>query len=215
MRSVADIIEEVKNKQRLHDYKVDQLHTIVRTKDLLNESLNATTATKDEVDNLIYTCKLILEKLTYGSKAKLENFLTYALKNIFVDRDYSIELVLKEDTKKPGLELTLLEAGISQEITDAVGGGIISTLGLLLQIYYIEIYNLNRIMFIDEGLKEVSTGSEDDIMKSTNYLENLLIFLGWLANEKKYKFIIVTHDQNVRKFANCVYEVKNGDVVLC
>lgn len=215
MSNLYDIINEIKSKTSLHNYKEAQLKELKDSKKNLKKSLKEVESHKEKLDNLIYTCKLILEKLTYASKAKLEEFLTDALKSVFTDRDYSIELALKEDTKKPGLELTLLEAGISQEITDAVGGGIISTLGLLLQIYYIEIYNLNRIMFIDEGLKEISTGSNSLLVDSINYLENLLIFLSWLAKEKQYKFIIVTHDQNVRQFADRVFEVHKGVVSLC
>jgi ABC-type iron transport system FetAB ATPase subunit len=177
--------------------------------------LSHLTDEKDSLDNLIYTCKLILEKITYANKESLEAFLTYAAKSIFTDRNYAIELVLRDDTKKPALELTLTENGIQQEITDSVGGGIISTIGLLLQIYYIEVFNLSKIMFIDEGLKEISTGLNNESTESINYLNNLLEFLQWLSKERQYAFVIVTHDNNVRKFASTVYEVTLGEVRKC
>jgi DNA repair exonuclease SbcCD ATPase subunit len=154
------------------------------------------------------------EKITYQSKVSLENFLTYALQQIFTDRNYEIKFNLKEETKKPGLELMLVENGVEQEITDAVGGGILSTLGLLLQIYYIEKHELNKIMFIDEGLKELSSTKLSE-SEDKSYLENLLTFIKWLAKEKNYKFILVTHDQKVREFADKVYEVKKGVVAEC
>jgi hypothetical protein len=213
----ADIVKQLKEKKDLFNYKTSQLEEAVEEKLALEEEKKTHETLKQTYENLVFTCKLILEELTNSSKAQLENFLTYALQNIFIDRNYEVKLVLKEDTKKPGLELTLVEDGIEQEITDAVGGGILSTLGLLLQIYYIEVYDLNRTMFIDEGLKEVSTGNTISADKDLpiNYLKNILKFLKWLSDEKDYRFIIVTHDNQVREFADYIYEVKKGEVKLC
>ncbi|MFW5799641.1 MAG: hypothetical protein ACOCV8_02400 [Spirochaetota bacterium] len=209
-----EIIEDLKRKVNLYNYKREQLAQAVEDKKTLQDATTKIEDSADKIENLIFTCKLILEKITYTSKIKLENFLTQALQNIFIDRNYELKLILKEDTKRPGLELTLSENGVDQEITDAVGGGIISTLGLLLQIYYIEVYKLNKIMFIDEGLKEVSTGINSE-GESVNYLENLLAFLKWLAEEKKYSLIIITHDNTVKKYANKIYSVEKGKVQLC
>lgn len=207
-----EILDKIKSKQQVYNYVKNNLGTLKVEKESLIASLASQEEDKSLLDNILYACKLILEKLTYNSKTKLEHFITYALQNIFTDRNYQIKLSIKEDTKNPGIELTLVEDGIEQEITDAVGGGILSTLGLLLQIYYIEVYNLRKIMFIDEGLKEVSTGHGE---LSVNYLDNVLKFLKWLSEEKDYTFVIVTHDNRVRQFADRVYEVKKGELILC
>ena len=107
------------------------------------------------------------------------------------------------------LEFTLVEDGIEQGITDAVGGGIISVLGLLSQIYFLELYGLEKVLFIDEGLKEVSGyNSTGDI----NYLQNTLSFLKYLAENKGYMFVIITHDTYVKDIADVVYEVESGKV---
>ncbi|NCU31993.1 MAG: hypothetical protein EOM23_03435 [Candidatus Moranbacteria bacterium] len=214
MTSYNDIVEKIRSKQSLRQYKIKDLENYTAEKNELIKERDRLEGLKTKLDNLVYTCKLIIEKITYNSKHKLENFLTYAFQNIFADRHYAIELVLKEDTKKPGLELTLVENGQKQEITESVGGGIISTLGLLMQIYFIEVYKLNKVMFIDEGLKEVSADQTLEAVDE-NYLKNVLGFLSWLAEEKDYKFVIVTHDTQVKEFANKVYEVKNGVVSLC
>jgi hypothetical protein len=213
MNQHLNVINEVKKKVQRYNFLSTQIENKESDKITVGKELEKKQQLSLELDNLIYTCKIVLEKLTYANKAKLEEFLTMAVQNVFTDRDYAIELIIKEDTKKPGLELTLTEGGVQQEITDAVGGGIISTLGLLLQIYYIETYKLNKIMFIDEGLKEVSTGLNSDTSESTNYLDNLLTFLQWLSETKGYSLVIVTHDNAVRKFATNVYEIQLGRVV--
>lgn len=209
----SDAIEEIADKRNQHRYLGSTVAGYKKDKKKKKEKLSRVEEDESRLDNLVYTCKVILERITYANKVKLEKFLTDSIRSIFIDRDYKIELVLKEDTKKPGLELTLTEAGVQQEITDAVGGGIISTLGLLLQIYYIEAYGKKKVMFIDEGLKEVSTGLDNESSESVNYLDNLLKFLHWLANEKQYALVIVTHDNHVRKFADRIYEVKLGEVI--
>lgn len=209
------IIHEFFNKANEKQYKVDVLKKQLKEKETLINNRDQIKTRIEAFDNLMYTCKMIIEKITFNSKHKLETFLTHAFQSIFTDRHYAVELALKEDTKKPGLELTLVENGQRQEITESVGGGIVSTLGLLLQIYYIEIYGLNKIMFIDEGLKEVSTGRSVFGQDAPNYLENVLTFLKWLASEKNYTFVIVTHDPQVKQFADKIYEVKKGEVKEC
>jgi hypothetical protein len=213
MLSVEEAIKIIREKQNNSKYLTKRLIEDVEKRELYRKKHKTLVETGDKVDNLVYTCKLVLEKITYANKAKLENFMTEAVRSIFVDRDYKIELLLKSDTVRPGLELTLTESGVQQEITDSVGGGIISTLGLLLQIYYMEVFKLNKIMFIDEGLKEVSTGLNSDSTESVNYLENLLQFLQFLSKEKGYSLVIVTHDNNVRKYADTTYEIQLGRVV--
>lgn len=215
MNSYDSLIDSIRGKRNLKDYKVNTLNEYITDRDNLIKERDSLKDNEVRLDNLLFTCKLILEKITFNSKHKLERFLTYAFQNIFTDRHYAIELVLKEDTKKPGLELTLVEDGKKQEITESVGGGIISTLGLLLQIYYVQVYDINKILFIDEGLKEVSTDQASFESENTNYLKNILGFLKWLASEKDYRFVIVTHDLQVREFADAVYEVKKGSVVKC
>jgi DNA repair exonuclease SbcCD ATPase subunit len=215
MNNYNALIEKIKSKKTLKEHSENFLEKYLKDKESLINERDSILKRKDQLDNLIFTCKLILEKITFDSKHKLEKFLSYAFKNIFTDRQYSIELALKEDTKKPGLELTLIEDGKKQEITESVGGGILSTLGLLLQIYYVEVYNLNKIMFIDEGLKEVSTDQTVYTHDNVNYLKNILGFLKWLSYEKQYRFVIVTHDSQVKEFADKIYEVKKGGVALC
>lgn len=215
MNDYNALIEKIKSKKTLKEHSEKFLEKYLKDKESLINERDTILKRKDQLDNLIFTCKLILEKITFNSKHKLEKFLSYAFQNIFTDRHYTVELALKEDTKKPGLELTLIEDGQRQEITESVGGGILSTLGLLLQIYYVEVYNLNKIMFIDEGLKEVSTDQTIYGHDNVNYLKNILGFLKWLSFEKQYKFVIVTHDSQVKDFANKIYEVKKGGVALC
>lgn len=206
----SELITKVKEKQSLYTYKSESLEKLQASQLELQEKLKCYQDDLEAANNMIFACKLLLEKLVNTNKVNLENFLTFALKKIFTDRNYSIKLNLKEDSKRPGLELVLVENDIEQPLSDSVGGGILSTLGLLLQIYYIEAFNLSRIMFIDEGLKEISKADPTNLSK--DYLSGVLDFLKWLSEKKDYTFVIVTHDQDVISKSDIVYRVSNGEV---
>lgn len=204
-------LNKIKDYKNTLKYKRDTVLETEKSKDKLNKNLKSLIAERTLKENLVYSCDLLLKKLVANSKSRLESFLTFAIKRIFTDRDYEIRLILKEETKRPGLDLVLVENGIEQPMAEAVGGGILSTVGLLLQIYYIEVYNLNRILFIDEGLKEISKADPEN-ENSKDYLEEVLAFLKWLGIERHYTFVVVTHDTDVITNADKLYRVVDGEV---
>lgn len=203
-------IEELTLKKNLIVFKETELEKARTNINKLEGEVENLIDSINLSENAILGTKMLLEKVLQDSKTSLEMFLTYALNQIFTDKSYEIKFNIKEEVKNPSLEIMLVEDGIEQEITNAVGGGILSTLGLLLQIYYIEVYDLNKTMFIDEGLKEVSKGNGTE--SSVNYLQNVLMFLKYLSDHKGYKFIIVTHDNFVKDFADTIYVVEKGKV---
>lgn len=205
-----DFLQDIKEKQTLYKYLINEAETKQSDYNTLLHETNELVAVSDALKNILVAVKLILEKITFENKARLELFATNAMQQIFTDKDYSIELEIKEDTKRPAINILLVENGIKQDIKDSVGGGIITTLGLLFQIYYLEVYELNKIIFIDEGLKEVSKTNLNET--TVDYLTNLLNFLKALSQERNYKVVVVTHDESVKQIANQVYVVRDGEV---
>lgn len=207
------LFKKIAEAQQKYNWNNESLTVLNKERDRLKKELKLIEEEQTKLENIIFTAKLVIEKITYENKNSLEDFLTYALRQVFSDRDYTIKLNIKEGTKKPGLEIVLIENNVEQEIADAIGGGILSTLGLLMQIYYVELFKLNKVMFIDEGLKELSATKLNGLDEThRGYLENLLIFIKWLANEKQYKFVLITHDNKVKEFADKVYKVDKGCV---
>lgn len=205
-----DFLQDIKEKQTLYKYLISEAETKQSDYNTLLQETNELITVSDALKNILVAVKLILEKITFENKARLELFATNAMQQIFTDKDYSVELEIKEDTKRPAINILLVENGIKQDIKDSVGGGIITTLGLLFQIYYLEVYELNKIIFIDEGLKEVSKTNLNET--TVDYLTNLLNFLKALSQERNYKVVVVTHDESVKQIANQVYVVRNGEV---
>lgn len=206
-------LEKIKNLKLTLKLSKNNVDKLTKERQEIQQKLAIKLKEKNNKENLVYSCDLLLKKVVSTTKENLESFLTFALKKIFTDREYEVRLVLKEETKKPGLDLVLVENGVEQIMADSVGGGVLSTIGLLLQIYYIEVYNLNKIMFIDEGLKEISKADPEN-EDSKDYLEEVLSFLKWLSVERGYTFVIVTHDTDVVTNADRLYKVNNGEISL-
>lgn len=212
MFNTAELFKKVKEKQVLHQHLTKEIESKTTVEEILVEDIKDLRDELALTHNMLIAVKLILEKITYKNKVRLETFATEALQRIFTDKNYSVELEVRDDTKRPAINILLVENGVKQDIRDSVGGGIVTTLGLLFQIYYIEVYGLNKIIFIDEGLKEVSKTNLNET--SVNYLNNLLQFLKDLSRERQYKIIVITHDDSVKEVADVIYQVKDGEVNL-
>lgn len=205
---LREALREIKEKQNEYNFLSKEKSRLEEANVNLDKEISDLSELKEIAEQTSIACKRLIEELTRVNKERLERFLTFVLRNIFTDREYSIELELKEETKRAGLSFMLVENGERQEITDAIGGGIISVLGLFLQVYYINVYGLRKILFIDEGLKEISSYSEGGV----NYLENTLKFLKYLSREKDFTFLIITHDNFVREESDVVFEISKGEL---
>lgn len=205
------IVSQLSRKKDEYEFNKQKLDELILEKEKLSNELQVSIDTQKKYQQVLDATKITLERLTFENKGRLENFVTYGLNQIFPDRHYVFKLLIKEDSKRPGIDILLVEDGIEQEITDAVGGGILSTIGLLMQIYYLEIYGKSKIMFMDESLSAISKNNEDD-SASVSYLNNVIGFLSYLSKNRGYKFVIVTHENKVMDLADSIYSIKLGKV---
>lgn len=133
------------------------------------------------------------------------DLLTFALQTIFVDKDYSVKVLLKESRNSKQADIILVskqEDGsiIESPIPDNCGGGITAVIGLVLQIFFIQYFKLNKILIIDEGLSQISK----------EYVGNTMHFLKTLASERGFKFLLVCHDNRIIKHADYIYRMEQG-----
>ena len=151
--------------------------------------------------------KEIIDKLSREHIDKLVDLLTYALQTIFYDKNYSVEVLLGDKRNVKTLDLQLVEKVSNRVIRssfDSIGGGILSIVGFVMQVYYIGVYNLSSILFIDEGFSQVSS----------RYIEPLMLFINELAKSKDFIFVLITHDDRLKSKASRTYVVDNGGVTL-
>lgn len=96
------VISTINEYKREYAYNKRVIEDAERVKKTLINKLEEASNNKELFDNIVFATKLIIEKITYESKSNVEDYLTYALRSIFTDREYSIKLNLKEDTKSQG-----------------------------------------------------------------------------------------------------------------
>lgn len=166
------------------------------------EELNELTRVTDWSCNYLDT--LIKEESGKFIK-RLNELLDYAIKTIFDDCDYSVEIRVSDNSRATihlvydDAEGNHLEPDIQQ-----CGGGIRSAIGSILQVFFILHYRTEKILLVDEGFSQISS----------RYLDNFFGFLEELATKNGLKVLLITHDERFLSYANACYEVKNGKATL-
>lgn len=135
----------------------------------------------------------------------INEILNYGIKTIFDDCDYSIEIQIDNDANKAVIYLVYSDENgnkISSDIQQC-GGGIKTVIGVLLQIFFIVHYELEPILFVDEGFSQVSS----------QYLPNLFSVIQEVTKKNGLKLLLVTHDTRILEYADKHYEIQNGTAI--
>lgn len=131
---------------------------------------------------------------------KLEDVLNYAMRVIFYDRNYAVEIIV-EDNKRASIHLVYEDEDgnkISPDVKD-VGGGVRTVIGVILQILFISCYDVERVLIVDEGFSQLSE----------NYAPKLFGLLNELSMSYGLKVLLITHDVNIEQYANKSYVIEN------
>ena len=124
--------------------------------------------------------KVLREIIDIMSKEFIDSIvdlLTFALQTIIYDKDYSVKILLKDYRKSKQAEIILVskqEDGsvIESPIPDNCGGGISAIVGLVLQIFFIQYFKLNKLLIMDEALSQIS---KEYIPNTMNFLKTFPI----------------------------------------
>lgn len=148
----------------------------------------------------------IINKNTETYIKSIRTLLNKAIKTIFYDEDYDIKIdysdkkinfILIDNNKKDSNDLPL-----EIDIDDACGGGIITVIGFILQIFIIESLDLNKIIFIDEGFMALSY----------KYRPLLYEFINEFSIKSGLKILLISHDELAKEYANSFYEIEHGEL---
>lgn len=148
--------------------------------------------------------KEIMDKMSQEHIEKIVDLLTYALRTIFYDKEYSIESSISDKRGVKNLDFILVENKedeiVRSNLADGVGGGILAVVGIVLQIYYINAFRMSPILLLDEQLSQVSS----------DYIEPLMNFLKEVSDKKDLIIVMIAHDPRLMRYANKRYEVFEG-----
>ena len=134
--------------------------------------------------------------------SRLEELLNYGVSVIFNDRDYRLKIVIEED-KRASIHLLFTDEDgneISPDIRDC-GGGIRTVIAVIMQIFFLFHYQVEKVLIIDEGLSQISS----------EYLPNLFSLLDEIARNNGLKILLITHDSRMMEYATNTYVVDNHE----
>lgn len=165
-----------------------------------------------KIEGIENTLTLIGESREYWRKAidlaykrsvgELNKKLNIAIKYIYFDRDFSVELVL-EDKRGKSLQIILKdEEGNDISVKDGCGMGIRTIISSILQIYYLNSKD-SHILFIDEKYSYLSEA----------YLPRFFEFINKMCEKSGFTLVLITHDPRLFEYANTKIRVVNGEVI--
>ncbi len=178
----------------------DNIAKIIKSKNevtLLGNILNST------ANAHLYLETLIKEESSKFIK-RYRDILDHAVKTIFYDEEYSIDIRSNEDNTTIHLLSTDLEGNKISPDIKYCGGGIKTVVGAVSQIFFIFHYKAEPIMFIDEGFSQLST----------QYIPYFMGLIEEMASKNHLKILLITHDPRMMSYADKTYEVIGGKTIL-
>lgn len=153
----------------------------------------------------IEVMKKLIGMMSEKGLGKLKELLSYGLKTIFDDRDYTIDIEISERGDVKTAEFILIEAlgdGTIRRtgLKDSVGGGIQVIISLIIRIYFILLLDLRRFVLIDEALSQIHE----------SYVQGLFNFLEETVKHLNFRYLFVCHDVRFMNYATRIYRVVGG-----
>lgn len=179
-----------------------------RVYDLLDEN-TATLSSYEERMRIYNAAKPVIDDIVQRFSRRaldhLEKLLTFGLRKIFTDHEYSLSIITADKRGNKCAELILEEGGYQYPLKDSsVAGGILVTVGFLIQCFYVSNLPVRKIVFLDEAFTQISTA----------YLENFMAFVSELTKQIDLIVVLITHDKRFIPYGNRVYNVKDGVYTL-
>ena len=189
--------------------KYNTLKSSICENNLKIESLDADLSEMNSNINLLLKSKpyidIVIQKFSENIIKNLEGLLTYSVKKIFYDRDYSVSINVSEKRAQKCVDMFLVEDGKYYPISNSsISGGVLTVIGFILQVFFITNLNTDNIIFLDEQLSCISS----------QYVENFFSVVNELADKIGLSVVLVSHDDRFTKFASRIYRAKCGKFSL-
>lgn len=147
----------------------------------------------------------IINKFSDSLLKKLEDLLTIGLRQIFYDREYSVQIKVVDKRNTKCVELLLNDSGNLIPIKNAnVAGGILVVIASIIQMFYIVNLDVDRYLFLDEQYSQISV----------QYIDKFIEFVKTLCNETGLSVVLITHDSKFIKYGDRVYVADKGKFTL-
>lgn len=200
-------MQELENQISQLDYKkaymqsiIDQANAVVQQADFDLQNINKNLSLFNDSLNLLRDISLSCQEQTTN---KIASIMTKLYQYVFNTTD---EVIIKNDVKRkvPNAEILIKTTKNGKEVLlhpeDEEGGGKLDILSLGLRIAGLILYtpSINRILFVDEPLKNVSS----ETTSGEAYRERTAEFLKILCQEYGIQIIMITHESSYINIAD-------------
>ncbi len=180
------------------------LNYILSEKDNLLLSQENSETLESNLKKLVIFYNTNLESFTTQYLESLSKLQTKVYSNLFENDTKSIRLIIGESRGKKVIQIVTdrkYQGKIYEEEFTSNSGSEKALLGLVLQIYYILVTGIPRILFIDETFSALHP----------DVLDRTLKLLKTFVDELNFKFMIIDHRlQVVQKYADKIYVIDDG-----
>lgn len=207
--NLSELINETTRiKLNFENVVKDYNNNIQKREEILGK-INNDTQEIALLENTQEVFKTLENKLSEANIIHVEQLCNQALKTIFntdkLEYRIKIETLIQRNNNQVQFYLYEKDLTNNTEVKTRLednGFGVMSTIGLVLQIYFIIIHNQQHILFLDESLTAISTDK----------LDKLKIFLDEICDRLDFKFILIAHMESLFKLADYRYNVENGKI---
>jgi hypothetical protein len=164
-----------------------------------------------EIKNKESELKTVQESAIYYKKSQdilyeksvgsLRELINSALRYVFYDRNYEINIVIddKRGTKNLSFFLKDLDNDFEVSLKNGCGNGVRAVISAILKLFVL-INNGKEVLVLDEKYSFISA----------SYVENLFVFLTKICEEKELRIVMITHDERFLGFSGKMYRVSEG-----
>ena len=195
------------------NYNLVRLKKLPDTRDLYRSKVKREEkeleSLKDRID-LIQDSRVAyqttIDEFYKESIGQLESLINCALKTIFTDRHYRIQISLSGDDKKEksfSFDVVNEKIGELEDLKDGSGNGIRAVISFVVLSYYLMRFN-SPYIFADECYSAISEA----------YIPGFFEFVHKLCDEQGLVFILITHDPRMIGYADQIIHVSEGRITI-
>lgn len=181
----------------------------LETKEKIEKSTATLHTLKDQMVLLSKAQSAILslaESMADNHIERVQELVSFALKTVFFDRDYTFKIVVSDRGSAKQAEFFLIERiddlFIKSPLKDSVGGGVLSVIGFTLQVFYIQHLGASPTLFLDESFSQLSS----------QYIEGLMEFIRILCEEQGFRVVLISHDPRIIEYADQKIYIERGAI---
>jgi DNA repair ATPase RecN len=168
----------------------------------LGSALAATTARKEKTEEMLEISRKAARIVQDSLATKLSGIVTKAINTVF-EEDFQFVAEFIERRNVSECDLYIKKDNHSYDILDSIGGGVADVCSVTLQLAFILLSDVSRVLIVDEVARHLSAPMQDRFAQVLTHL----------AKEFGFTIIMVTHAPAFAREAARVFEVsqRNGE----